>query len=138
MKTLRAPRGRLARGVTLIEVMVAGTILPIALSGTLLLMGRIAGLNRDGSLEVKAAQYGDYLVQQYEEMGWDGMAETTATPPSPADEPRLSATVAITDNSLVIPNDRSFTITVVVTWKEANENVRTRTFRGMVSSLPLP
>lgn len=111
--------------------MVAGALLPIGMSALLILLLRTSFLTRDTSLDLQAVQFGDGLVQEYEALGYNGLAPQKVTGLSPpGGDSRISGTVDV--GQILTGSNPYFTIKSTVTWTDSNGQKHNRDFFGTV------
>lgn len=124
-------RKKRSRGSTLLEVMVAGALLPIGMSALLILLLRTSLLTRDTSLDLQAVQFGDGLVQEYEALGYNGLTPQTVTGLSPpSGDSRIKGKIEVTQSNT--GSNPFFTIKSTVTWTDSNGQDHNRDFTGTV------
>jgi Tfp pilus assembly protein PilV len=141
MRILTTSHCQASRGTTLLEVLISGAVLCMGLSGVLLYLGLTARTTRDGTLTTAAAEFGNNLIQEYDAMGYSGLAATPTSTPIQRTAPypnntRISATVAIVDNSLADALNVSYTVTATVTWNNAYGQAQTTMYQTVVSQPP--
>ena len=126
------------RGSAILEVLIAGTILLIGMTGISLLLLRAYGESRDATLTVSAAQYAARRVQEFTVVGTSVLAtldggNAPGGQPVPED-PRFTEMWTVTDQSDA--GVVAYQVDVTVNWNGATRGLKSHQISLVVSEIP--
>jgi Tfp pilus assembly protein PilV len=140
---MNPPRSRTARGSTLLEVLMAGAILIIGLTGVVTMMLRTSASTRDGANGFNAAAYGASTLQELTALGFqnltvtgslDGGSLLDAGVVYDASGRRYGRLVSVTaGGTSAFP---TYTVAVQVEWRDAAGQPRVTTTSTIIGRAP--
>lgn len=128
----RKPR-RSARGFSMLEVLMAGAILSVGLTGIVIMLNQISGNTRDGTSSINASMMANQKVQEYQGLGFEGLvAQTFADAGADYAGRQYGQNVVVTP--VATDAGSAFRIDVSVTWRDSLGTTRTNIATTIISN----